>query len=164
MSFMNDWLVIPELRARVIARISNYIIMPNGCMLWQGKIVPKGYGQVTLRWQGDIAYEYVHRLAWELAHERRLWPGEQVQHTCDTPGCRAKEHLVIGVDQDNSDDKVARDRQPRGVTSYQSVLDEDDVRNIRTREHTFRYYAEKYGVAVGTIQDVMDGKTWRHVK
>jgi hypothetical protein len=71
---------------------------------------------------------------------------------------------LVGSHQDNSDDQIARGRIARGAMFRRTILTEDAVRDIRSGQHTQAFYAEKYGVAEGTIQDVVEFKTWKHVR
>lgn len=43
-------------------------------------------------------------------------------------------------------------------------LNDEAVRDIRKHEKTYAAYADQYGVSVGTIQRVIQGKGWTHVQ
>jgi hypothetical protein len=47
-TFLDDWLITPGLRERVLTMIGNCEPAANGCLLWLGKTIPKGYGQVGI--------------------------------------------------------------------------------------------------------------------
>lgn len=59
------------------AILSNILVTPTGCWLWQGTRTPKGYGQI--RRNGQM--EYTHRVAYEL-FVGAVAEGFQVDHVC----------------------------------------------------------------------------------
>ena len=68
---------------------------------------------------------------------------------------------------DNVDDMLKKGRSPKGSSRPNSILTENDVREIR---HTYIPYlvtqqqlADKFGVSRGSIQDIINNQTWRHV-
>lgn len=90
----------------------------TGCHLWVKAISVQGYGRFWIngrRWpahviawireNGLIETEYT------LTKRGTYRPIVIVRHTCDVRNCVNPEHLLLGTDQDNSDDKIARSRQ-----------------------------------------------------
>ena len=88
-------------------QLGNYKIAKSGCWVWQGAVARDGYGKVkrfgkTLR---------AHRLFHE--HHIGVVPeGLWVLHKCDTPLCVNPEHLFLGTQLDNEQDKDAKGRRP----------------------------------------------------
>lgn len=60
----------------------------NGCRVWQGARLPKGYGVFGITGHS----RYVHRAAWELANGP-VPDGLELHHTCDNPPCCNPDHL-----------------------------------------------------------------------
>lgn len=82
---------------------------PNsGCLLWLGHTSFGGYGQTNF----DGKQGYTHRLICNAQ------PGEVARHSCDTPCCVEKKHILRGTHADNVADKVAKGRQPKLATHY----------------------------------------------
>jgi hypothetical protein len=82
---------------------------PNGCWVWKASSV-KGYGQ--------FKYKDYQRSAHKLSFEHFYGPvpdGLCVCHTCHNSLCVNPNHLKLGTDQDNVDDKVAANRQSQGA-------------------------------------------------
>ena len=77
----------------------------EGCWLWQGAQNRKGYGQ--FRCQGTL--HIASRFVWELTYGG-IPEGQQVLHKCDNPPCVNPEHLFLGTNQENVDDKMAKKR------------------------------------------------------
>jgi len=103
-----------------------------------------------------------YRLVCELAG-RPISQHLQARHTCDTPLCCNPRHLIEGTNDDNIADKVARGRQARGEKSGHSRLTERAVREIRASAESPTALAARHGVARQTINDVLWGRTWKHV-
>ena len=82
------------------------------CWLWTGYRMPRGYGNFQSRDPkiGRLAHRYAY-----AAFVGSIPDGMGVLHRCDTPPCCRPDHLFLGTDQDNIDDKVAKGRQSRGV-------------------------------------------------
>lgn len=76
-----------------------------------------------------------HRLAYckKMGILPECIKGQVVRHTCDNQRCVNPDHLIIGTYQDNMDDKVARNRQTKGVDVAISVLTPEAVIAIRNR-------------------------------
>lgn len=85
------------------------VVARNGCWVWTGHTLPKGYGRVTIakrRMQ-------THRLVAEDFY-LRIPEDKFVLHTCDNPPCVYPGHLYFGTAADNSADMVRRRRSARG--------------------------------------------------
>jgi hypothetical protein len=107
-----------------------------------------------------------HRKAFELANGATL-SGGVVMHTCDTPRCCNPSHLRLGVSQDNTADKMAKNRQSKGESVGTSKLTEEKVRSIRSRYKfrsvTYKMLAKEYGVCVDLVQKIVRGFLWKHI-
>ncbi len=109
------------------------------------------------------AYVAAHGTTFEAIH------GLVVRHKCDNPRCVNPEHLELGTQQDNINDKVERNRQAKGSSHGMVELTEEAVRYIkanykrRHKEFGGRALAARFGVHESTVSDLMLGHTWRHV-
>jgi hypothetical protein len=80
---------------------------PNtGCSLWLGACSHSGYAR--------YGPGRANRYALEQKLGRKLLRTEQAAHKCDTPSCVNADHLFAATSQQNSDDKVAKNRQAKG--------------------------------------------------
>jgi hypothetical protein len=77
----------------------------EGCWLWMGWTIRRGYGQITLAKKRILT----HRLSYTLAYGE-IPEGMLVCHKCDTPRCVNPSHLFLGTPLDNARDMVAKGR------------------------------------------------------
>lgn len=126
----------------------------TGCLLFKGFIDADGYGRISTR--------RAHRLAWQKA-KGPIPEGLQVLHHCDRPACINVEHLFLGTNQDNVDDKLAKDRQPRGSENGRAKLTEQAVVEIRASKLPERLLARQYGISNAVVGSIRRRLTWKHI-
>lgn len=81
----------------------------SGCWEWVGS-TRNGYG--CIRPIGVTKYS--HRVSWEL-HNGPIPDGLWVLHKCDNRKCVNPDHLFLGTNQDNVNDKMSKGRGPVGA-------------------------------------------------
>jgi hypothetical protein len=112
---------------------------PTGCWEWNGARTSAGYGEISRG--GKV--RYVHRLSWEI-HRSPIPKGQHVLHRCDNPPCWNPDHLFLGTNQDNTDDKIAKGRMRHGHLY-------GDQHPARTHPETFLKYGEDHWAARITV-------------
>jgi hypothetical protein len=142
---------------------SKYIPEPNsGCWLWMGARVSKGYGSIRIADKIIAA----HRLSWKL-HKGEIPENSHVLHTCDNPPCVNPDHLFLGTNDDNVQDKIAKGRLrcECGERRYNAKLTEELVRQIRSDPSiSNKEWAKRLDVHYATIHHARTGKWWKHVQ
>ena len=102
-------------------------------------------------------------------HHYRKYKGEiplgmLIRHTCDNIKCINPSHLLVGTTQDNVNDKVERNRQPKGEDIPASKLLNAQVVDIFiNNELTRKQLATKYDVTVSNVKLIKQGKSWKHI-
>lgn len=89
-------------------RLMERVVIGHGgeCWEWVGKRDREGYGLV--KWFGKL--RRAHRVQWIYRNGAPpFWM--HVLHKCDNPPCIRPEHLYLGTDKDNAQDRVTRGRQ-----------------------------------------------------
>lgn len=132
----------------------------DGCWLWTGKKVGRGYGGLRVNERDLLA----HRVSYEL-HVGPIPDGQWVLHRCDNPPCVNPEHLFLGDRRANFDDMLAKGRSLRGERHLFAKLTSEQVVEIRRRarfEPQSKLAAE-FGMSRATICNIIKRKTWRHV-
>lgn len=136
----------------------------SDCWNWMAGTC-QGYGHVRC----GNKIKKAHR----VAYEDKVGPvpdGKILMHTCDNRICCNPAHLKAGTIADNNKDRDTKGRQVAlsGEQHARSRLNEKAVKQIRKLQSKHaaekRRLAEKLGVDVVTVGDVMRGKTWRVVQ
>ena len=129
------------------------------CHEWMASIGGSGYGQFYF----DNRKFSSHRKAYEL-YVGVIPDGLFVLHTCDNKRCVNPEHLFIGTQQDNMDDKVAKKRQISGEGIQTAILSAEqvsDVRRLIRDGFTHISISNMYKVGRSTISMIANGTNWR---
>lgn len=151
----------------------------GGCWEWTGNKNALGYGYLFDKVNGKTKSRRAHRISWEI-HNGHAAGDLFVCHKCDNPKCVNPAHLFLGTCAENTRDAVMKGRFPsterkrqlalacvaRGEGHCCAVLNEQAVREIRSYigKLTYREMARSYGVSTGTVCDVVQKRTWRHVE
>ena len=87
----------------------------TSCIEFAGYRDRDGYGRKSRH--GKM--RYAHRLAYVDKHGLTLddIDGQVVRHTCDNPPCVNPDHLLLGTQQDNVNDKMTRGRHNDATVS-----------------------------------------------
>jgi hypothetical protein len=149
---------------------SNVVVNPvSGCWEWNGTKY-HGYGRICVgsRVDGTRHTVHTHRLSYEL-NFGPIPDGMEICHKCDNPSCINPEHLFIGTRQDNVNDRERKGRNVVlvGEERLEAKLTRKDVKNARWERAfmgtSFSILAKKYGVCKKTIQNAINGVTWKCV-
>lgn len=141
------------------------------CWLWMGEKHKRsiGYGRLRRRGKRYLA----HRWAWFLAHGSHARPC--ALHKCDNTLCVRPSHLFEGTRTDNNFDKVAKNRQARGIVIGRRVRGELHaaskaterlvlkIRHEVARGRTQKDIAEENGLSRQIVSNIACGRRWRHV-
>ena len=135
-------------------------IAETGCWIWLG--AGDRYGYIVVEGKVWLAHRFSY-----ILHCDEIPIGEQVLHSCDNGLCVNPNHLFLGSQQDNMDDKVAKDRQAKGSNVGTSKLTNDEVLEIRRlcEEGQMLQYeiAEMFNVDPKTITNIKLRRQWRHI-
>lgn len=134
-------------------------IAPDGCHLWTGAKIPRGYGRYSPLGRRGKRY-YAHRFAWEIANGRAVPDGAVVCHRCDNPSCVNPSHLFVGTQADNMKDMARKGRSTKGEASGRAKLTRSQVSEILSSVTASREIAPHYGVSAGHIRSIRSGKRW----
>lgn len=140
------------------------VIKKDGCWEWRNSKLRSGYGSISI---GRHKFLSAHRVSW-IIHYGEIPEGLLVCHRCDNKECTNPEHLFLGTYKDNSIDCVNKNRKNMnfGVNHYSAKLNDEKVRSIKKlliENNTWRSIAEMYNVSISTIQNIVKGKTWKHI-
>ncbi len=143
---------LPQYLEQRIERITE-----SGCWIWMAKgLLRGGYGPANFNWKSYQA----HRLSW-MAYRGEIPDGLHVCHHCDVRLCINPYHLFLGTHDDNMADKVAKNRQARGVANGMAILTPEIASAIRAANGTQTAIATEYGICQQTVSAIRLGKLWR---
>jgi len=135
---------------------------PESCWEWQGGRFNTGYGVFNMNPKVMTA----SRASWILTHGE-IARDQHVLHKCDNPPCVNPNHLFIGIHNENTADKVAKNRQAKGEEAGSAKLTNEKVRAIRllakiTKTSNYKL-GELYSMSHTAIGRILSGKTWAHL-
>lgn len=134
----------------------------GACWLWLGTYTTRGnYASFCAKYQGVTFYRG-HRFSWHI-HNGPIPKGKFVLHKCDNPWCTNPEHLWLGDNDDNMADKIEKGRHRPGEQHGMAKITEKDVEFIRSCDLTAKQLAKRFGLHDGTIYNIRNGKSWRHL-
>lgn len=145
-------------------RLFSFINMnSNGCWDWIGAKNKKGYGCLSYKNKTTIA----HRLSY-LLFIGEIPKDLHVLHRCDNPKCINPNHLFLGTDLDNSNDKISKGRFvcSYGKDNGNSKLTDEQVVDIKIKIKkglSFASISRTYEVSETTIAYIAKNKSWRHI-
>ena len=134
----------------------------GNCWIWTGAKLKSGYGQLKISKKRTIA----HRVSWELVNGP-IPEGLICCHKCDNPSCVNPNHLFIGTNKDNCDDRIKKGRsntalgdkcgsrtkielRPRGETHSRAKLSNKEValiRKMKKQGHGQKFLSERFKVS-----------------
>src|SRR6202035_1883893 len=147
-------------------RFWNEVQKSDHCWTWTGPLTSKGYGKIAVKLHGVWSPILVHRLSYELEYGP-IPHNLMVCHHCDNPCCVRPDHLFLGTNDDNIQDKLDKGRQTKGTTVPSSKVTEEQVTEIRKRYIaggiTKTALAHEYGLGKPAMGDILNRVTWKHL-
>lgn len=137
---------------------SKYEIKDNGCWEWIGSRDRKGYSRFGIKTK---AYRYSYE-----KFKGKIPQNMSICHSCDNKGCVNPNHLFLGTNEENQEDKVKKNRQAKEESHGRSKLTRENVIDIREKIIKgvgCRYLANQYHVTIGLIYHIRDRKIWKNL-
>lgn len=133
------------------------------CWMWQGGKDRKGYGLISVNGKMMRA----HRLAWELTYGS-IPHGLCVCHHCDHPACINPEHLFVGTNLENMQDKVRKGHPNGGIVygerngaSKLTSLQVEEIRHLHTTGISDRKLAVLFCIGKSQVNRIVNNLNWR---
>jgi hypothetical protein len=137
---------------------------PNGCWHYVGAKDADGYGMF---WHNSRTIG-AHRFSAEYLGNLTI-KGQCVCHACDNPICVNPQHLFIGSNQQNTQDRHIKGRSVKGSKVGTSVYNETIIKSIKdaykSRPHyrgIFKDLSEEFNVSYSVVWYACRNKSWLH--
>ena len=133
------------------------------CWIWKGSYDSDTYGLFWLKGKTERA----HRIIW--GYYNGTIPSNQfVCHDCDTPSCVNINHLFLGTNSENTQDKVIKNRQSKGsnhsmASTTETELDDLFQRVLLGEIINYDQILREYGISDYKIQQIINGGGWKHI-
>ncbi len=148
---------------RLKMNFEKHVIKKDGCWDWKGCLHKTGYAVLKFENKQIGAHQASY-----MIHKGKIPDGLWILHHCDVKSCTRPQHIYAGTPSRNSQDREDRKRRPikRGIDHPNSLLDEDEVREIKKLIKmgvTLIRISDDYGISTGAIRAIKDGVTWKHI-
>lgn len=150
-------------------RFMYYVERTEGCWIWRGAHLPRGYGRFYLN--GKV--QYAHRVSLGIFKQRMPAPHEVAMHSCDNPACVNPNHLSIGTASDNMKDasrkgRIVRKQDWRGHRNPHAKLTREAATRLRQRlssGEAASTLASEFGLSTNRVRQIRselerDGGGW----
>ena len=124
----------------------------NNCVIWTKRVDENGYGRCP---PGNSV---ATRVLWENSYGP-IPPGLIIRHRCDNPTCINLDHLELGTQLDNIQDRVDRGRCATGIKNGRTKVTPNMIDYILSSTLSSRVLGRALGVSHTTIIWVRNGKT-----
>lgn len=133
------------------------VLKSEDCWEWIGTISKDGYGWFRLPGRNGKNVRS-HRAGFEIQCHK-IPDGAHVLHRCDNRRCVRGDHLFLGSNQDNVNDREAKRRgnPNKGSKHPRAKLTPDQVLAIRRDSRSQRVIAAEYGITNSHVSQVRRG-------
>ncbi len=132
------------------------------CWEWQAGCCDEGYGKFMF----ECTVYRAHRLAYKFTHNY-LPSDSDVLHTCDNPKCCNPNHLYLGTQKNNMEDRNNKHRQALGEHNGKSKLTSEQVLEIRklysSGKYTHQTLSVMFNISRQNISFILSNQGWKHI-
>lgn len=144
---------------------------PDDCWFWlktciirDGKKVPIfNFRNDGGQYHGYMAY--ASRVAY-LFENGSIPNNKIVCHTCDNPMCMNPNHMWLGTNEENTEDRNQKDRQAKGSSQGSAKLTEEQILEIRqaySLGETQQSIANRYKIDQRHVSRIVRKESWKHI-
>jgi hypothetical protein len=136
----------------------------TGCWEWIG-VIERGYGVFSTydkTEKDNRNHVRAHAYSYVL-HKGEIPPTLQIRHLCHNRKCVNPDHLDVGDAAENALDTVKAARQQHGVTHWNALLTENQVKDIAASELSTEELRRKYCISKSMVWLIKSGKAWKHL-
>lgn len=125
----------------------------DGCWIWNAATDPKGYG--AFRYEGKT--QIASRVSYQL-YKGNVPSGLHVLHTCDNPSCVNPDHLFLGTNDDNVEDRKSKGRRVGRLKVLDPKQLEELIAMLGKGDLSYREISRRTSISRETIRRVAINK------
>lgn len=152
--------------ARFFAKVQKLSESQGGCWIWISAEDKNGYGKFCFTDENGYQDVRAHRYSWEMRWGKISSPIVLVCHKCDNPRCVNPDHLFLGDNQDNVNDRDQKGRNIFGEKHPLSKINTTQVIGIKLyllSEIPVSMISKLTGISTNTIYGIKYNATWKTV-
>lgn len=137
-----------------------YYVNENGCYICTSHYISKdGYARIRSHDKTIQVGRYLYEQLNGPIPDKLV-----IRHICDNPLCINIDHLILGTQRENINDRNNRKRNNWGDRVIFSKLNKDQVIEIlREDSLSFKELSIKYNVQENTIRSIKYGVSWKYI-
>jgi hypothetical protein len=141
----------------LIPYIASKLIKVDDHWLWTGSLHGNHRDRPQIKIDGTNYY--VARIVWEVLYGP-IPDGLEVCHKCDIPNCLEPRHMFLGTHKDNMFDSLKKGHYACKLNIEQV----EEAKKDKANGMTYQRIADKFGVGISTIYNIINGVTYLHLK
>ena len=150
------------------AQFEELIAEPSDeCILWPFAC---SNGYPAAHYPGDPSgrVTYLHsEVCRRRLGERPAGSRYEAAHACGVKRCINADHLRWATNAENHTDMLGLGEMPLGQQRWNTVLNEDQVREIRRLRATglpLRAVGDQFGISIQAVSNIVHRRYWKHVE
>lgn len=121
----------------------------NGCWIWNAATRTTGYG--AFRFNGKTMT--ASRVSY-LLYKGEIQDGMHVLHSCDNRLCVNPDHLFLGTNKDNVEDRKIKNRRVGRLKIVDSEKQSEIKSLLESRNHSYRNISKITNVSRDTVRRI----------
>lgn len=130
-------------------RFEDKVLKTDGCWIWKAATRTTGYGVFSYKGKPVTASRVSY-----ILYKGEITDGLHVLHTCDNRLCVNPDHLFLGTNKDNVEDRKSKGRRAGRL----KVASEENISEIKslleTEKYSYREIERMTGISRSTIQRI----------
>lgn len=132
-----------------LRRFEKKFTKTDGCWIWNAATDRYGYGAFSYNGKTETA----SRVSYQL-YKGPINDGLHVLHTCDNPACVNPDHLFLGTNKQNVEDRKTKGRRVGRLKVLDTKQIEELLTILNRKDMSYREISRTTGISRETIRRV----------